>query len=79
MMKLTTIQLSPKTREILSGLKTNRETYDGLIRKLLSLIPEGDDEGRYTEEFRIGLLNARLDILRGNVIMHEELKKKMGL
>ena len=79
MMKLTTIQLSPKTREMLSGLKTNRETYDGLIRKLLSLIPEGDDEGRYTEEFRIGLLNARLDILRGNVIMHEELKKKMGL
>ena len=78
-MKLTTIQLSPKTREILSGLKTNRETYDELIRKLLSLIPEGDDEGRYTEEFRIGLLNARLDILRGNVIMHEELKKKMGL
>jgi len=79
MVKLTTIQLSPKTRGMLSDLKSSRETYDELIRKLLSLIPEGDDEGKYTEEFRIGLLNARLDVLRGNVISHEELKRKMGL
>jgi len=79
MVGYTTIQIAPKTREMLSDLKTSRETYDELIRKLLSLIPEGDDEGKYNEEFRIGLLNARLDILRGNVISHEELKRKMGL
>ena len=45
----------------------------------MMLVPEGDNEGKYTEEFRVGLLNARLDLMRGNVISHAEAKKRLGL
>ncbi len=77
---ITTIQLSPLTRDRLSRLKSNpRETYDELLNKLLALIPEGDDEGRYSEEFRIGLLNARIDIREGRLVSHEQVKKQLGL
>jgi len=76
----TTIQVSEKTRERLARLKSSpRETYDELLRKLLTLIPEGYEEGRYTESFRVGLLNARLDIKEGRLTDHRELKKRLGL
>ena len=76
----TTIQVSEKTRERLARLKSSpRETYDELLRKLLTLIPEGDEEGRYTESFRVGLLNARLDIKEGRLTDHREVKKRLGL
>ena len=75
----TTIQISPETREKLSSLKSGRETYDELLTKLMTLIPEGDDEGKFADEFRIGLLNARLDVLQGRVISHEDIKKRLGL
>lgn len=76
----TSIQILPKTRERLSQLKaTPRETYDELLNKLLELVPSGDDEGEYTDEFRIGLLNARLDLKRGRTVSYGELKKKLGL
>lgn len=64
---------------MLASLKTARETYDDLLRKLISLIPEGDDEGKFTDAFRMGLLNARLDTIQGRTISHEELKKRLGL
>jgi len=76
----TTIQVSEKTRERLARLKSSpRETYDELLGKLLTLIPEGDEEGRYTESFRVGLLNARLDIKEGRLTDHREVKKRLGL
>ena len=76
----TTIQVSEETRERLSRLKSSpRETYDELLGKLLSLIPEGDEEGRYSESFRVGLLNARLDIREGRLTDHSEVKKRLGL
>jgi len=46
--------------------------------KLMPLIPEGDDEGTFTDEFRIGLLNARFDILHGRIVSHDDLKKRLG-
>jgi len=77
---MTTIQVSEKTRERLARLKSSpRETYDELLGKLLTLIPEGDEEGRYTESFRVGLLNARLDIKEGRLTDHREVKKRLGL
>ena len=77
---ITTIQLSPSTRQRLVALKsTRRETYDELLNKLISLVPSGDDEGLYTDAFRIGLLNARLDIREGRVTNHELVKKRLGL
>ncbi len=77
---ITTIQVSPTTRARLARLKSSsRETYDELLNKLLALIPEGDEEGRYTEAFRIGLLNARMDIREGRVLDHAQVKKQLGL
>jgi hypothetical protein len=77
---ITTIQLSPTTRQRLSALKTTpRETYDELLNRLMSLIPEGDEEGVYTDSFRIGLLNARLDARARRVTAHELVKKRLGL
>ena len=76
----TTIQISPSTRQELAALKSSpRETYDELLNKLMALIPKGDDEGVYSDSFRIGLLNARLDLHAGRVIPHEQVKRRLGL
>ena len=76
----TTIQISPKTREILSFLKeSKRETYDDLINKLVSLIPDGDDEGKYSRNFRVGLLNAKLDFKKGELFSFSDVKKSFGV
>lgn len=80
MSKHTSIQISPRTRERLAELKGGRsETYDEVINKLLELVPKGDEEGEYTKEFRIGLLNARLDLKRGKKVGLSEAKKKLGV
>ena len=79
-MGTTTIQIDAETRDQLARLKsTPRETYDELLRKLLALIPEGDEEGRYSQGFRLALLNARLDIRAGRVTPHDRVKKDLGL
>ena len=79
-MATTTIQVDRSTREKLARLKSHpRETYDELLNKLLALIPEGDDEGTYTHAFRMGLLNARLDIKEGRVATHGNVKRRLGL
>ena len=76
---ITTIQLSSPTRQRLAALKaTPRETYDELLNKLMALVPEGDDEGLYTDSFRIGLLAARLDIRARRVTDHDVVKKRLG-
>ena len=76
----TTIQLREETREKLARLKsTPRETYDELLNKLLALVPEGDEEGRYTQAFRVGLLEARLDIKEGRMVPLREAKKRLGM
>ena len=77
---ITTIQLSSSTRQRLAALKaTPRETYDELVNKLIALVPEGDDEGLYTDSFRVGLLSARLDIRARRVTDHDLVKKRLGL
>jgi len=79
-MSVTTIQVTSATREKLAKLKaSSRETYDELINKLVGLIPEGDEEGRYSEAFRLGLLQARLDIKEGRILTHKEVKRRLGL
>jgi hypothetical protein len=79
-MSTTTIQINSSTREKLAKLKaSSRETYDDLINKLMALVPEGDEEGPYTQAFRLGLLRARLDIKEGRLVSHEELKRRLGL
>ena len=80
MVAYTSIQILPQTRLRLAQLKSGeRETYDNVLNKLMMLVPEGDDEGKYTEEFRVSILNARLDLMRGNTISLKEAKKRLGL
>jgi predicted transcriptional regulator len=79
-MSTTTIRISPSTRRKLSKLKaSSQETYDDLINKLIALVPDGDDEGPYTQAFRRGLLQARLEIKEGRVVSYEELKRRLGV
>jgi len=79
-MAVTTIQIRTETRSRLARLKAHRrESFDDLVNRLLSLVPEGDDEGRYTSEFRIGLMEAREDVRAGRTIPHAEVKRRLGL
>ena len=79
-MAYTTIQISQQTRRKLSLLKNSqRETYDELLNKLLSMVPTGDDEGEYTDQFRAELLSAKLDLKYGRVVEFEKVKKMAGL
>ena len=79
-MATTTIQVREETREKLARLKSSpRQSYDELLNRLLALVPEGDDEGRYTQAFRVGLLNARLDIREGRLTEHAKVKRQLGL
>ncbi len=76
----TTIQLRSGTRERLARLKASpRETYDEVLNRLLALVPEGDDEGLYTEAFRVGLLDARLDVKESRLVDHDRVKRRLGL
>jgi len=77
---ITTIQLTPQTRSRLAELKQSpRESYDEVLTKLLALIPEGDEEGAYTQPFRVALLRSRLEIRDGRTLPHAQLKRRLGL
>lgn len=77
-MPITTIQLDAKTRKALAGLKAHpRESYDEVLNRLMRLVPEGDDEGRYSAKFRAGLLEALAD--PSPSIPHEEAMRLAGL
>jgi len=79
-MEYTTILVSPETRDKLASFKSyKRESYDEVVKKLLELVPTGDDEGEYTDSFRIGLVNARLDLKHGKTIPHDVVKRRFGL
>ena len=76
----TTIQLEKTTRNRLNKLKIyKRATYDEIINALIDLIPEGDDEGKYTSEFRASLLRGLLDIRQGRKYSSAEVHAKLGL
>ena len=79
-MGITSIQIDRATRERLARLKSSsRETYDELLNKLLALVPEGDEEGKYQDAFRLGLLQAKIEVREGRTISHADLKRQLGL
>ena len=79
-MDYTTIQISRKTREKLNGLRAyKRMTYDELLNVLMSLIPDRDDEGMYTEDFRASLLRSLLDVKEKKTHSTEEVKAQLGI
>ncbi len=76
----TTIQISMETRERLNRLRPyKRATYDEVLTVLTALIPEGDDEGAYTDDFRASLLRGLLDIRNGRTFTSEEVARKLAL
>ncbi len=79
-MTYTTIQISRTTREKLNRLRPyKRATYDDIILTLMELVPEGDEEGKYTDEFRASLLRGLLDIKSGRTYSLEDVKMKLGI
>jgi hypothetical protein len=76
----TTVRVSESTREKIEALKEHkRESVDEVLNKLLALVPEGDGEGKYTEEFRAGLLKSFVESKMGKTYSLSEVKKKLGL
>ena len=47
--------------------------------KRLDALPEGDEEGMYTENFRISLLRSLLDLKDNKTYTLEEVKKQLGI
>jgi hypothetical protein len=74
----TTIKLDPNTRDELQRLKGSH-TYDEVIKLFLRLIPEGDDEGRFSPEFRFQLLEAQLDLHAGRTHGHDDILREFGV
>ena len=72
----TTVRLETSTKRGLESLKEHkRESFDEVISKLLALVPEGDEEGKYSDEFRAGLFDAK----HGEYVSLGRLKKDLGL
>ena len=79
-MSYTTIQIDVNTRKKLNKLKNGlRLTYDELLNILMELIPNGDEEGEYSDEFKLSLLRGLLDIKQGRTSTVSEVKKKLGI
>jgi hypothetical protein len=76
MVGTTTIKVNTHTRDMLQSLK-GRRSYDELLSMLLKLVPERDDEGQFTPEFRLSLLEGLL--YEGPRISHEDLRREFGL
>ena len=79
-MENTTVQISRATREKLNSLRARkRMTYDELLNALMSLVPKGDEEGMYSEEFRASLLRSLLNVKDKKMHSSEEVMKKLGI
>lgn len=79
-MSYTTIQIDVNTRKKLNKLKdVLRLTYDELLNNLIDLVPSGDDEGEYTDEFKASLIRGLSNIKHGRTSTIEEVKEELGI
>ncbi len=79
-MSYTTIQITDATRLRLAKLKEHvKGTYDDVLNTLLDLVPAGDKEGEYTDEFRASLLRSLGDLRHGRTYSPEDVRKRLGL
>ncbi|MFH0714181.1 MAG: hypothetical protein V1847_00290 [Candidatus Diapherotrites archaeon] len=75
-MATTTIQLSTKTKHRLAALKSHpRESFEEVMDKLLYLVPQGDDEGDYSNEFRAGLLDSLYEARKGKFFSLKQIER----
>ena len=76
----TTIRVSGKTKAKIEALKEyERESLEGVLNKLIALVPDGDDEGKYTDSFRAGLLESLAESKAGKSVPFEQVKKELGI
>lgn len=76
----TTIQINKNTRARLNKLRFyQRATYDEIISALMDLVPEGDDEGKYTSEFRSSLLRSLIDVKHKKTHSAEAVRERFGV
>lgn len=76
----TTIQITHNTRSRLAKLKEHTNAnYDELLNALLDLVPSGDDEGKYSEDFKASLFRGLLDIKYGRTYSSQDVRKALGL
>lgn len=54
-------------------------TYDEIVNVLIDLVPSGDEEGEYSDEFRSSLLRSLADIRHGRVYSSEDVRRRLGL
>lgn len=79
-MAYTTILVNKETKGRLAKLKSiTKETYDELLTALMDIVPSGDDEGAYSEEFKASLLRAILDAKYGRIYSLQEIKARLGV
>ncbi|MCL5783693.1 MAG: hypothetical protein M1476_07285 [Candidatus Thermoplasmatota archaeon] len=79
-MDYATIQISRSTGEKLNGLRAyKRMTYDELLNALMPMIPEGDEEWVYNEDFRASLLRGLLDVKEKKTHSTEDVKKQLEI
>ena len=75
-----TVTVTGTTRDRIRRLKSAPgEKDDQVIRKLLALLPDGDEEGRYTDAFLSGLFSSRLDVKHGRLLGHAKVKARLNL
>jgi len=80
MQQTTTIQVTKQLKGKLDKLKQHpRESYSEVIGMLLDMVPKGDEEGEYTDEFRLAWLRGEMDLLAGRTVSMAEAKKRLGL
>ena len=79
-MDYTTIQVGKRTRSRLTKMRFHpRQTYDELLNGLMDLVPQGDEEGEYTDAFRASLLRGLIDIRQGRTRSSAEVRKRLGI
>lgn len=79
-MSYTTIQIDIHTRTELNKLRNAlNQTYDQVLLTLLDIVPQGDDEGKYTDEFKASLIRGMTDIKHGRTSSMAEIKDKLGI
>ena len=75
---VTSIQLENKTKSKLEKMKTfSKESYDNVVNRLINVAE--DDEGVLSDRTIKDLEEALVQVKKGKVLSHSQVKKKLGL
>ncbi len=75
---VTSIQLENKTKSKLDKIKVfPKESYDNVVNRLINVAE--DDEGVLSDRTIKDLEEALVQVKKGKVLSHSQVKKKLGL